>query len=61
MIETVIEFSRYYIALLFGTGIAALFAGMPHKEKLSGLWNLYHHHISFTTSFLMDMGHGDHV
>lgn len=33
MIETVIEFSRYYIALLFGTGIAALFAGMPHTRK----------------------------
>ncbi|QNU65767.1 GHKL domain-containing protein [Ruminiclostridium herbifermentans] len=33
MIETVIEFSRYYIALLFGTAVAVSFAGLVRTWK----------------------------
>lgn len=33
MIETVIEFSRYYAALIFGTSVAASFAGMARTRK----------------------------
>jgi len=33
MIETAIEFSRYFVALLFGTAVAAGFAGMPAARK----------------------------
>ncbi|MGI6685960.1 MAG: hypothetical protein ACOX47_10935 [Bacillota bacterium] len=33
MIATAIEFSRYFIALLFGAAIAVSFAGMPPTRK----------------------------
>lgn len=33
MIEIIIEFSRYFVALLFGTGVAVTFAGMPRTRK----------------------------
>lgn len=33
MIETVIEFSRYWVALLFGTMVAVSFAGMERTRK----------------------------
>lgn len=33
MIETVIEFSRYFIALLFGSAVAVSFAGMARTRK----------------------------
>jgi two-component system, LytTR family, sensor histidine kinase AgrC len=33
MIETAIEFSRYFIALLFGMAVAASFVGMAHTRK----------------------------
>ncbi len=33
MIATVIEFSRYFIALLFGAAVAVSFAGMAHTRK----------------------------
>lgn len=33
MIETVIQFSRYFIALLFGSAVAVSFAGMPRTRK----------------------------
>ena len=33
MIETVIEFSRYFVAILFGMTVAANFAGMPSTRK----------------------------
>ncbi len=33
MIATVIEFSRYFTAFLFGTAVAASFAGMPSTRK----------------------------
>jgi len=33
VIETVIEFSRYFVAILFGMTVAANFAGMPSTRK----------------------------
>ena len=33
MVATVIEFSRYFIALLFGATVAVSFAGMAHTRK----------------------------
>ncbi|WP_347352922.1 sensor histidine kinase [Acetoanaerobium noterae] len=33
MIETFIQFSRYFIALLFGSAVAVNFAGMPRTRK----------------------------
>ncbi|NLK96752.1 MAG: GHKL domain-containing protein [Epulopiscium sp.] len=33
MIELIIEFSRYFVALLFGTGVAVSFAGMVLNRK----------------------------
>lgn len=33
MLETIIAFSRYFGALLFGTTLAFRFAGMPHTRK----------------------------
>lgn len=33
MIETAIEFSRYFIALLFGASVAVSFSGMEHTRK----------------------------
>lgn len=33
MLETAIEFSRYFIALLFGTAVAVSFAGMERTRK----------------------------
>lgn len=33
MIETVIEFSRYFIALMFGAGVAVTYAGITRKWK----------------------------
>lgn len=33
MIETAIEFTRYFIALLFGSAIALSFSGMAHTNK----------------------------
>lgn len=33
MIETVIEFSRYLLVMLFGAAVSVRFAGMEHKRK----------------------------
>ena len=33
MIEAIIEFSRYFVALLFGVAIAVSFAGMARTRK----------------------------
>ena len=41
MIETAIEFSRYWFALLFGMVVAVSFAGIPRTRKLSGCGVLF--------------------
>ena len=33
MVETIIQFSRYFVALLFGSAVAVSFAGMPRTRK----------------------------
>ena len=33
MIEIIIQFSRYFVALLFGSAVAVSFAGMPRTRK----------------------------
>lgn len=38
MIETIIEFSRYLAALLFGTAVAVRFAGIGRTKKIT--WRL---------------------
>ncbi len=38
MVETVIEFSRYFIAMTFGSAVEASLAGMARMREITWLW-----------------------
>ena len=61
MIEIIIEFSRYFVALLFGTGVAVTFAGMPRTRKNYLVYGIFAVIVFMFQLLSMDMGYGYNI